>query len=271
MEDENLIKKLENIELPDIEIESHKQRLRMALLNSEHFRKPDFLGLFKKSLAFVFPVLLLLLILGITVIQPKLTEAEALKISKNDPVVQKLMEEKNLALKEVKVKDDKAYVLLNLPEAEPQKGKALSIEIQKAEDEIKNIEGAIIEINLQQKKVAEIKKIEGEEVSPLANQEKEEAKEIVGAEEIIKEIIPSQAKIEKIQASLPRKLLLIEKNQEIGVAPQPMAEKRAQVHYISDGKKWIIQVNLTEKRVEGVQYSPEINDSELEKGDGKIE
>jgi len=39
MEEEELIKKLENIKLPKIEVESHRRRLRMALLDSKYFKK----------------------------------------------------------------------------------------------------------------------------------------------------------------------------------------------------------------------------------------
>jgi len=39
MKEEELIKKLESVKLPDIELESHKSRLRMALLKSGYFKK----------------------------------------------------------------------------------------------------------------------------------------------------------------------------------------------------------------------------------------
>jgi len=255
MEDKDLIKKLENIELPDIEIQGHKRRLKIALISSDYFQKSSFFEIFKKSLAFTVPALALLVIFGITIIQPKLIEARALRLAEGNPEIKKLMEEKDMVLGEVKVTNGRAYVLLNPPqEIELMEEKIPLIKIQKAEEnEIGDIEGAIIEVNLDQKEVAKINPIKWEDITPLVNKEKESAKEIVETEEILEEIIPKEAKIEKIQSFLPKKILLVEKDDEVEVIPGPKAKKRAQVHYILNEKKWIIQVNLTEKRVEKIQ------------------
>lgn len=255
MKNEDLIKKLENIDLPEIEIQSHKRRLRAVLLNSGYFQKKRPWEIFKRRFVFVFPSLALLVILGLLVVEPKLTEAQALKIAKKDPDVLKLMEERGVTLNEVKIKDGKAYVLLNVPEKESIKEKAVPIEIQKAEEETKNVEGAIIEVNLNQKKVAEIKTIKGDEVSPLDNKEREEARKIVEEEEIVKEIVPQQARIEEVKSALPRELNLIERNQTIEAIPSPLAEKRAWVRYTIDGKEWMVEVNLDKKKVERVEVS----------------
>ena len=260
MENEDLIRKLKNTELPDIEIKNHKIRLRMALLSSGYFKKPGFLEIIKKSLIFAVPASALLIILGVTVIQPKLSEAKALSIAKNNPEIKKLMAEKNMVLTEVKLKDGRVYVLLNpLQETELKTEKNPAIKIQKTEeDKLEDIEGAIIEVNLGKKEVAKINPIRGDDIVPLANQEKESAKEIAGTEEVIKDIIPKEARIEKIQAFLPQKIHLVDKDHQIEVEPNPLAEKRASVHYNLDGKKWVIRVNLDEKRVEEIQYSSSV-------------
>jgi hypothetical protein len=39
MKEEDLIKKIKNVELPDIEIESHRRRLKMALLDTDYLKK----------------------------------------------------------------------------------------------------------------------------------------------------------------------------------------------------------------------------------------
>ena len=39
MKEEELIKKLENVELPEIELQSHRRRLRQALLQSNCFKE----------------------------------------------------------------------------------------------------------------------------------------------------------------------------------------------------------------------------------------
>lgn len=257
MENEDLIRKLKNTELPEIEIKNHKIRLRMALLSSGYFKKPGFFEIIKKYLIFAVPASALLIILGVTVIQPKLSEAKALGIARNNPEIKKLMAEKNMVLTEVKVKDDTAYVLLNpLQETELKTEKTPAIKIQKTEEnKLEDIEGAIVEVNLGKKEVTKINPIKGDDIAPLANQEKESAKEIAGTEEVIKDMIPKEARIEKIQSFLPQKIHLVDKDHQIEAEPNPLAEKRASVHYNLDGKKWVIKVNLDEKRVEEIQYS----------------
>lgn len=48
MNKEDLIKKLENIDLPEVELQSHKRRLKTALLNSGYFKKQTTMSLLKK-------------------------------------------------------------------------------------------------------------------------------------------------------------------------------------------------------------------------------
>ncbi len=256
MEEEDLIKKLESIDFPEVEIKGYKKILRIALLNSYYSKKMSFFEIFKKSLVFSVPALALLLILGITIIQPNLTEAKALSIAKANPEIKKLMENNSMSLGEVKVKNGKAYILLNLPEEAKIMEKNSAIKIRKAKENApEDIEGAIIEISLNQKEVNKINLIKGDDVSPLADEERESAKEIIESEEIIKEIIPKGAEIGKIQSSLPREVHLIERDHEVQILPSSKAERKVRVQYILDGKKWVIKVNLDEKRVEEIEYS----------------
>jgi len=39
MKEEELIKRLENVELPEIELQSHRRRLRMALLDAGYLQR----------------------------------------------------------------------------------------------------------------------------------------------------------------------------------------------------------------------------------------
>jgi hypothetical protein len=39
MKEEELIKKLESVNLPQVEVESHRRRIRMALLRSQYFEE----------------------------------------------------------------------------------------------------------------------------------------------------------------------------------------------------------------------------------------
>lgn len=253
MEENDLIKKLENLDLPEIKIPSYQKKLRTALVSSNYFEKKTFFDIFKKPILLAVPSFALILILGIVVLQPKLTEAKVLNIAKVNPEIKKLIETQNMNLGEVKVKDGKAYVLLNVSSPEETNP---SIEIEKTDtNQNENIEGAVIEINLEQNEVTNINPISGEDINPLDSQEKESAQKIAEAEEIVKDILPKEATIEKIQSSLSEKIEFVEKDDEIEVKSSPKAEKKAKVHYTSDGKKWVVEVNLDEKRVEKIEYS----------------
>lgn len=171
------------------------------------------------------------------------------------------MEENNMILGEIKVRDGKAFILLNPAEEKKLEEETSTIRIQKTEDEISDTEGAIVEINIKQKEVVKINSIKSEDIVPLAEDEKASAQEIVEAEEILKELIPKEAKIEKINPSFPKNIKLTEEDDEVEVVPQAAAQKKAKVHYTLDGKKWVIEVNLTEKKVEKVQYSSDNKES----------
>jgi hypothetical protein len=260
MENEDLMKNLEKIELPEIEIQSHRAKLRMALLNSDYFKKTNFFEVFKKYFIFATPALVLLAIFGITVISPKLNEAKAFTIAGNNSEIKRLIEENNMVLSDVKIDGNKAYVLLNpIEETKQTIGGDSIIKVQKTtekENKAENIEGAIIEINLGKKEVVEIKPIKGDDIVPLADKEKESAKEIADSEEVIKNIISQEAHVEKVQSVLPQ-VNLTEKDHKIEVVAQPVSEKEANVHYELDGKKWVVKVNLDKKKVEGIKYSAE--------------
>ena len=119
MRKEDLIKKLENIKTPEIEIQSHKQRLKMALLSSGYFKEEKIMNpimFWTKRLVPAGIALALILVVGFNVIQPKLQIARAMEIAKNDPQIQQLMKDYGVEIKQVKLQDGKAYVLLTLPE-----------------------------------------------------------------------------------------------------------------------------------------------------------
>ena len=119
MRKEDLIKKLENIKTPEIEIQGHKQRLKVALLSSGYFKEEKIMNpimFWTKRLIPAGVALALVLAIGFSVIQPKLQIAKAMEIAKNDPQIRQLMKDYGLEIKQVKVQDGKAYVLLTLPE-----------------------------------------------------------------------------------------------------------------------------------------------------------
>jgi len=112
MKQEDLLKRLENLETPEIELPGHKQGLRMALLNSGRFKKRTILD-WAKMLVPVSAALVLIAVVGFfNVIQPQLQIAQAREIATNDPQVQALLQEYGLEIAEVKLEGHEAFVLL---------------------------------------------------------------------------------------------------------------------------------------------------------------
>ena len=136
MKEEELIRKLENVELPDIELQGHRHRLRMALLNAGYLKRQQrasIWGLAKlkgvkdimtRSLVLRQPawrtalagVLAIALIVGLAIALPSLTrqspEALAADIAENSPQVWAALGGGEVqVIKVIKLVDDKGTVL----------------------------------------------------------------------------------------------------------------------------------------------------------------
>jgi hypothetical protein len=112
MKHEDLMKRLENLETPEIELLGHRQALRAVLLSSGRFRERTIMD-WAKILAPVTAAVLLIAVVGFfNVIQPRLQMAQAREIAMSDPQVQQLMMENALEITEVRLQEGEAYVLL---------------------------------------------------------------------------------------------------------------------------------------------------------------
>ena len=118
MKHEDLIKKLENLKTPEIELPGHRQALRVALLNSGHFKQRSVMDWAKILAPMTAAVALIVVMAFFNVIQPQLQIARAKEIARNDPHVQALIEEYKLDIAGVKLRDGGVFVLLALPMAE---------------------------------------------------------------------------------------------------------------------------------------------------------
>jgi len=272
MEFKDLEKKLESIKTPEIEIQSHKERLKMALLSSGYFKEKPIM-FWTKRLVPAGVALALILVVGFTVIQPKLQIAKAMEIAKKDSQIQQLMKDYGVEIKEVKLQDGKAYVLLALPEeklsSELEK-RALGSEetgmrgpgqmfmaYQDAETgEVIEFSGSVAEIDLKAKKVEKLELIENEKINltSLTEEEKIRAIEIAKSESKIQEIIPDLKEREVIVKPLPPLKLRLDEDPDNGMevtSADPNEEKRANVIFKSDEYQDTITVNLTTGKVEG--------------------
>jgi hypothetical protein len=138
MKEEDLIKKLENVELPDIELQGHKRRLRMALLDDGYSRREQknaILELAKSKVkgvkdtmirglisqqpvwkTAVVGILAIALVLGLSLTIPSLTTdsvyAQAENIVRNSPEVHKALgEEKEIKVINVDIQDYEGTVI----------------------------------------------------------------------------------------------------------------------------------------------------------------
>jgi len=172
MKQEDLIQKLENLETPEIELQGHKQALRMALLNSGRFKERTIMD-WAKILAPISAAVLLIAVVGFfNVIQPKLQIAQAKEIAMNDPQVQELMGTYGLEITEVKLHDGEAFVLVAY--------EVTSVELHPGEDILPapgfafepapgegspsayniTVFGYILKVNLAEEKVTEFGKVD---------------------------------------------------------------------------------------------------------------
>ncbi|MFU8795767.1 MAG: hypothetical protein ACNA7X_00520 [Dehalococcoidia bacterium] len=112
MEDKDLIRELENLETPDIDLPGHRQALRAALLDSDRFRKRTSIG-WVRILAPVTAAVALMAVFGfINIVQPHLQITQAREIASTDARVQTLMTEYGLVIADVRLQDGEAFVLL---------------------------------------------------------------------------------------------------------------------------------------------------------------
>jgi hypothetical protein len=112
MKQDDLIKRLENLETPDIELSGHRQQLRAALLRSERFNSRTAVG-WARVLAPIAAAVALVAAIGFfNLVQPRIQIAQARGIASSDPRVQALVEEHGLGIAEVELRDGAAFILL---------------------------------------------------------------------------------------------------------------------------------------------------------------
>jgi hypothetical protein len=159
MKHEDLMKKLENLETPEIELSGHRQALKMALLSSGRFKERTIMD-WAKILAPVTAAVLLIAVVGfLNVIQPRLQMAQAKEIAMSDLQVRDLMEENELEITEVKLQNGEAYVLLGYQAASWERDAGGDILIAPGEESFSasnvSVCGYILKVDLVEKKATE--------------------------------------------------------------------------------------------------------------------
>jgi len=281
----DLIHQLKTVKLPDEENQLHRYELRRQLLCSKYFdQKGGELAMIIKK-ATVLASLVLLVGAGVFFgfINPKLAVARAAEIAKNDPQVRELMEKYGVEIKEVKLEDGKAYVLLAHPEEKipslwteertaigrKYAGQFFGV-IQRVDgDEPEFYSGSVAEIDLKANKVEKLKFVEKTDVStaPLTEEEKAKAIELAKSSPDIKEMIGevTSADVEITVKPMPPLKLRLEETDEadgVKVSSEPGEDKRANVIFrYGKQEQYMVMVNLTQNRVEGAATFGSINTS----------
>ena len=157
MKHNDLMKKLENLETPEIELSGHRQALKMALLSSGRFKDRTIID-WVKILAPVTAAVLLIAVVGfLNVIQPRLQMAQAKEIAMSNLQVRDLMEENELEITEVKLQNGEAYVLLGYQSAAWKRDAGGDILTAPGEESFSasnvTVSGYILKVNLAEEKV----------------------------------------------------------------------------------------------------------------------
>ncbi|MCL0091863.1 hypothetical protein M1N59_01180 [Dehalococcoidales bacterium] len=254
MKEEELIKKLESVKLPSIEIQSHRRQLKMALLNADYLqRRPGVttLGLAKSKVkggiemirglvspqpvwkTVVAGVLAVALIAGLAIVLSSLTgqspEALAAEIAKQNPRVQVFLLE-GATLKEVVAEGELQYKVI-LEDTEY---------TEKGQEEVR-IMVAYVELG-----DGKITLIERGHLPSLTEEQKERAIEIAKGDPSVQEFINIGATIHKV-TPLPSWSPLGE---------EPPDTIMAGVSLVLEGEEvqgtMLVEVNLTEEMVVSV-------------------
>ena len=248
MNKEELIKKLQSTELPKIELQSHRRRLRLALLNAdypERQRKVSILDLTKskirggiermlKGLGSPRPVwktalvttLAIVLAFGLAIGLPSLIgqspKVLATEIAENSPdVIAALGGDEVQTVRVLDVKDSMATVIV--------------------EGKMGGIVNALVDLHT---------KIVTQAVSgpQLTNEEKEQALDIVNADSRVRELLDKGAVIDLV---LPMYVTFSGVNQETGEIEE-ITQTWAQMWINLGNRQWGVQVDLILDRVVNV-------------------
>jgi len=280
MENDDLAKKLEKISLPEIELQSHKTKLRLLLMEkySPEKKRREIFGILNKLIpATAFAIILLFIFFNKRGFQTD-NLARAKEIALQNTEIKNWVEE-GATIKDVQIVDGKAYVLIEPAEtAEVSVIKETSEEppavnlksggtFQENVETKESFKGAVAEVNIKEKKISNIEKL-APTVTGLIEKKKEKTLEIANNSTKIQEVVPKEAEVLDISVTVP-KFKLSKEGGSILVLPETETEERASIIYKSDGKRWEGKINLNKEEVEEVKSIKDINNSATPENPGR--
>lgn len=254
MKEEELIKKLESIDLPRIEVQSYRRRLRMALLDSEYFKEQPKVGVFSlakskmkggintmKGLISWRPIwkpalvstLAIALIVSSALFVPSLVgpslETLAADIAKNSPEIRALVGGEPVVL-ETEITNGTAYVL------------CLG----------RSGESAISIVDVENKTELQVVEIKSE-LSELSDEEKAKAIEIVKANSKAQQLLSNGGTIAKV-VGYPMPVKIKVGDDELTLEEEKTMSVMAGVIIVApykedDEAQWVFQVDLAKEKV----------------------
>jgi hypothetical protein len=250
MEENNLIKKLEEISPPEIELPSHKRGLKQTLLNRYYKEKRNWaiFDIFRKLVPIGAVVIILTVLLVNNFILPTYTPTQAREIATKNPQVQNLIEE-GAVIQDIKILKDKGYVLLQGQQEEIR-------ETVGAKEEFFTEEffGALAEVDLKKKQVSKIENVTPESYSLV---EEEKAKEIAKNDPEIQRIVPKEAQITKIIPVPSLQLKLIKEKDSVRIIPEPEQERTVRIIYELNSNQWEGEIDLRKEEVKEIKLIKE--------------
>jgi len=249
------IKSVEKISFPQLEIASHRIKLRKILLSryAEERKRWLFFNIFQKFSLAGLGVILIFFVFN-NLIYPNYTLAKAKEIALKDPQIKELIE-KGGKIKDIEIIKNQAYFLIQPPREEI--AKMLPIKEDKIleseeKEEIKREESytTLAEINIKEKKVTKLQNIVSK-FTPLTEEEKEEIQEISWKSPKIQKEIPKEAEIKEIIIP-PAEVKLAKKGKEIQILSEKKNE--AIIIYQLGKNHWKGKVNLKKKMVEDLEF-----------------
>lgn len=250
MEKDDLIKKLEEVSLPEIEISSHKRKLRTALL-AKYFpekKKAAVFDIFQKLAPVGVIALILLVFAANSFLFPQSSLAKAREIALRDPQIKEMMA-KGADIKNIEIVGKKAYVLVGPAKAVPEKAMVPSLAAGKAGAK-EEILGVLAEINFQEKRVAKINKITPQNFS-LSQEDKEKTTEMARENLQKQEVVPQSAEVLEVKV-IPSAVRLIRKDNNVQIVP--VLPPEATVIYENEKQQWEGKINLQTGEMKNVQF-----------------
>ncbi len=269
MENDDLAKKLERISLPEIELKSHKTKLRLLLMDrySPERKRGQFWGILNKLIpATALTIILLFVFFGkINFRTDNLVKAREIALQNTE--IKNWVEE-GATIKDIQLIDGKAYVLIEPAGAEetsetlaaPQESPAVSIKSGKTASENaareESFKGAVAEVDIKEKKIKNIEKL-APTFNDLIKNKKERALEIAKKSSEVQEVVPKEAEVLDINVQTP-KFRLEKEGDKISAKPDTETDEKASIIYGSDGKRWEGKINLNSQEVEEVKTLDEV-------------